>query len=84
MQWYDKRILSILSTFHDNTAKVERCSRHAVGGREIVEKPEAITEYNKYMGGQTGEISCSRTTGFPTVQSSGGRELFFSFMTLAL
>ena len=58
----------------DKTVEVERRSRHTVGGHEVVEKPEAVTEYNKYMGGVDREISCSLIMGFHTVKSSGGRE----------
>ena len=52
VQWHDKRVVSILSTLHDDSpVAVERRTRRAQGGREVVEKPEAIVEYNKYMGG---------------------------------
>ena len=52
VQWHDKRIVSVLSTVHsDAPIQVERRSRHAPNGREIVEKPEAVVEYNKFMGG---------------------------------
>ena len=45
VQWHDKRVVSILSTIHgNNTVSVERRSRQAVGGRETVEKLEAITD----------------------------------------
>ena len=41
VQWHYKRVVSILSMIHgDTTVEVERRSRHAVGGREVVEKPE--------------------------------------------
>ena len=49
VQWHDKRVVSILSTLHDDSpVAVERRTRRAQGGREVVEKPEAIVEY---MGG---------------------------------
>ena len=52
VQWHDKRLVSVLSTIHDDTpVAVERRSRRAPGGREMVEKPQAVVEYNKYMGG---------------------------------
>ena len=52
VQWHDKRLVSLLSTLHSDTqVSVEQKSRRAEGGREVVEKPEAIVEYNKYIGG---------------------------------
>ena len=52
VQWQDKRIVSVLTTIHDDTpVPVQRRSRHAPNGQEVVEKPHAIVEYNKYMGG---------------------------------
>ena len=52
VQWHNKRIVSFLTTLHDDSPiAFERRSHRAEGGREIVNKPEAIIEYNKYMGG---------------------------------
>ena len=52
VQWHDKRVVSVLSTIHgDTSVPVERRSRRAPGGRETVEKPQAVGQYNKYMGG---------------------------------
>ena len=52
VHWHDKRVVSIVSNIHsDATVLIERRSRHVEGGREVVEKLEGITEYNKYMGG---------------------------------
>ena len=49
----DKRVVTALTTIHsDITIEVERQSRCATGGgQERVQKPQAIVEYNKYMGG---------------------------------
>lgn len=44
--------VTALTTIHsDTTVEVERRSRHAISGQERVQKPQAIVEYNKYMGG---------------------------------
>ena len=49
VQWHDKRLVSALSTIHDDThVAVERRSWRAPGGWETVEKPQAVVEY---MGG---------------------------------
>ena len=51
IQWHDKRTVSILSTVHtDAPVQVERRSRHAPGGREEVEKPEAVVQIYGWGG----------------------------------
>ena len=48
-KWMDKRPDTVLTTIHnDDVATVERC-RRAPGGREELEKPVAVIDYNKYM-----------------------------------
>ena len=52
IQWKDKRVVSMLTTIHDDhVVMVERRSRCASSGREQIEKPLAVAEYNRYMGG---------------------------------
>ena len=44
VQWHDERVVSMLTTLHDDSPiAVERRSHQAEGGREVVHKPEAIT-----------------------------------------
>ena len=52
IKWMDKRAVTALTTIHKDTdVTVERRTRHATDDRETVQKPQAIVEYNKYMGG---------------------------------
>ena len=52
LRWHDKRVVNMLSTFHNNeTVDKERRSKNADGGVEVVKKPKMVEEYNKYMGG---------------------------------
>lgn len=52
IKWADKRLVSMLTTIHkDDVVAVERRSRQSDTGREVVQKPKASVEYNKYMGG---------------------------------
>ena len=52
VKWMDKRQVTMISTIHDDSmAPVQRRSRFADGGREVVEKPKCILEYNRHMGG---------------------------------
>ncbi len=52
IKWVHKRVITALTTIHDDSkVAAERRSRNATGGPEIVQKPLAIVEYNKYMGG---------------------------------
>lgn len=85
VQWHDKRIVSLLSTIHgDNTVSVERRSRQAEGGREVVEKPEAITEYNKYMGGVDRGDQLLSYYGFPHRTVKWWRRAFFFLIDAAI
>ena len=52
IQWMDKRPVTLLTTFHDSSSiQTTRRTRHAENGQEVVSKPAAIAEYNKFMGG---------------------------------
>ena len=52
LKWKDKRVVSLLSTIHDDTMiSKERRSRQAPGGVETIQKPLIIEDYNQYMGG---------------------------------
>lgn len=85
VQWHDKRLVSLLSTIHgDDTVSVERRSRHAVGGHEVVEKPEAITEYNKYMGGVDRGDQLLSYYGFPHRTVKWWRRAFFFLVDVAI
>ena len=78
VQWHDKRTVSILSTLHsDSLVTIERRSRHAPGGREEVEKPEAVVEYNKYMGAVDRGDQLLSYYGFPHRTVKWWRRAFF-------
>ena len=85
IQWHDKRTVSILSTVHTDTpVQVERRSRHAPGGREEVEKPEAVVEYNKYMGGVDRGDQLLSYYGFPHRTVKWWRRAFFFLFDAAI
>lgn len=43
VQWHDKRVVSILSTLHDDSpVPVERRCRQVQGGRELIENPRRL------------------------------------------
>ena len=85
VQWHDKRVVSILSTLHgDSPVEVERRSRHAAGGREVVEKPEAITEYNKFMGGVDKGDQLLSYYGFPHRTIKWWKRAFFFLFDAAI
>ena len=78
VQWHDKRVVSILSAIHgDKTVEVERRSRH-----EVVEKPEAITEYNKYMGEVDRGDQLLSYYGFPHCTIKWWKRAFSPFLML--
>ena len=52
LQWKDKRIVTMISTIHDDSViHKSRRRRLANGGQEEVMKPVMIEEYNRHMGG---------------------------------
>ena len=52
LQWKDKRLISMISSIHnDEIISKRRRTRLVTGGREEIRKPVMIDEYNKYMGG---------------------------------
>ncbi|CAI8018990.1 PiggyBac transposable element-derived protein 4, partial [Geodia barretti] len=78
VQRHDKRVVSVLSTIHDDTpVPVERRSQRAPGGRETVEKPRAVVEYNKYMGGVDRGDQLLTYYGYPHHTRKWCRRAFF-------
>ena len=85
VQWHGKRVVSILSTIHsDAIVPIERQSRHAKVGCKVVEKPESITEYNKYMGGVDHADQLLSYYGFPHRMVKWWRRVFFYLFNAAL
>ena len=89
VQWHDKRVISVLSTLHDDSlVTVERRSRQVQGGRQQVEKPEAIVEHNRYMGGLDRGDQLLSYYGYhimvihTELGSGGGGPCFFLLMLL--
>ena len=85
VQWLDKCVISLLTTLHqDTTVVVERRSRHAEGGREVVQKPMVIVEYNKYMGGVdcADQLLCYCGFGHRTIR--WWRRAFFIIVDMAV
>ena len=52
LQWKDKRLVTMISTIHDNEMiSKRRRTRRVDDGTEEILKPKMIDEYNTYMGG---------------------------------
>ena len=52
LKWKDKRDVTMLSTYHDDSMVTKnRRSRAAQGGVEDILKPKVVEDYNKNMGG---------------------------------
>ena len=52
IKWSDKREVTLLTTIDQpGHVSVQRRNRHTPNGLETVQKPTAIAEYNRYMGG---------------------------------
>lgn len=49
--WFDKRPVCLLTNIHSSTMMEKRIrDRHADGGVRVVHEPNAIENYNRYMG----------------------------------
>ena len=51
LQWQDKRLITMLTTIHDNKMVSKKRSRFGNDHAEDIEKPLCIEEHNKHMGG---------------------------------
>ena len=48
----DKRPITVLTTFHEaDVVPRTRRTKHSSTGQEVVHKPVAIVDYNRFMGG---------------------------------
>ena len=85
IKWMDKRAVTALTTIHEDTAvAVERRSRRAPGGRETVMKPQAIVEYNRYMGGVDHADQLLSYYGFGHRTVKWCRRAFFLLLDMAV
>jgi len=85
IKWMDKRMVTVLTTIHsDEVAMVERRSRHATGGREVVEKPLAIVQYNKHMKGVDQADQLLSYYGFGHRTVKWWRRAFFFLLDMAV
>ena len=85
IKWMDKRPVTVLTTIHDDSViTVERRSRHAVGGVEEVEKPVAIAQYTKYMGGVDTADQLLSYYGFSHRTVKWWRRAFFFLLDMAV
>ena len=85
VQWHDKSVVSILMTEH-NAAPflVDRRSRHVSGGCKEVEKPQAVVEYNKYIGGVDQGDQLLSHYGFPHHNVRWWRQAFYYLLDIAI
>ena len=63
MKWKDKRDVTMLSTFHDDTfIEKRRRTRLASDGVEVIQKPAVVEDYNQHMGGVDKGKECMSTS----------------------
>ena len=85
IKWLNKRAVTALTTIHKDTdVTVERRTRHATDGRETVQKPQAIVEYNKYMGGVDLADQLLSYYGFGHRTVKWWRRAFFFLLDMAV
>ena len=85
LKWKDKRVVSMLSTIHDDTMiSKERRNRQASGGVETIQKPLIIEEYNQYMGGVDKSDQLVVYYGFRRSSKKWWKRAFFHLMELTM
>ena len=85
IKWMDKRPVIMLTTIHNNDIiSTERRSRKAEGGIEKVEKPVAVAEYNKFMGGVDTADQFLSYYGFSHRTVRWWRRAFFFLLDMAV
>lgn len=85
IKWSDKREVTVLTTIHQaGSVSVGRRNRHAPGGRETVQKPAAIVEYNQYMGGVDRADQLLSYYGFAHRTRKWWRRVFFFLLDTAV
>ena len=68
MKWRDKRDVTMLSTFHDDTfIEKRRRTRLASDGVEVIQKPSVVEDYNHHMGGVDKGKECMFTNVHKTI-----------------
>ena len=85
IKWMDKRAVTLLTTLHNaGVIRKERRSRHAVGGVEEVVKPQAIEQYNYFMGGVDKADQLLSYYGFSHRTAKWWRRAFFHLIEVAV
>ena len=85
LKWKDKRIVSMLSTIHDDTMiSKERRNRQAPGEVETIQKPLIIEDYNQYMGGVDKSDQLVVYYGFRRSSKKWWKRAFFHLMEMTM
>ena len=85
IRWMDKRAVTVLSTIHDDEMVDVRCrTRQAVGGTEVVKKPNMIAQYNTYMGGVDKADQLLVYYGYSHFSKKWWKRVFFHLLDVTL
>ena len=89
--WQDKKTIPIISTIHNNatTVPVEVRERKTINGQKkyskgVVNKPLAIMDYNKYMGGVDHFDQMVKYYQFITKSQKWTRKVIFYLLQMAM
>ena len=85
LKWKDKREVTILTTIHDDSLiSKRRRTRSVPGGFEDISKPQAVEQYNRYMGGVDKMDQYLSYYGFTRRTCKWWKKAFFSLMDTAM
>ena len=85
LKWMDKRIVSLLTTIHDETMITKtRRIKGAPQGQQVIQKPQGIDEYNKYMGGVDKAGQLVQYYGYNNFAKKWWKRVFFHMVDVTL
>ena len=85
LKWKDKREVTVVSTLHDDTMVTKHRRTSSVdGGFEEIAKPQAIEQYNRFMGGVDKLDQYLAYYGFTRRTFKWWRKAFFSLFDRAI
>jgi hypothetical protein len=83
-KWMDRKLVFLLSNFHDPDTFEIIQRKEKNGGKQSVQCPKAISDYNKYMGGVDRADQRKESYSLDRKSKRFWHRIFFNFLNVAL
>ena len=83
-KWMDRKLVFLLSNFHDPETFEIIQRKEKNGGKQNVQCPTAISDYNKYMGGVDRADQRKESYSLDRKSKRFWHRIFFNFLNIAL